>query len=193
MKILVAGIGNIFLGDDAFGVEVVRLLARRAWPEGVEVRDFGIRGFDLAYALMDEFDLSILIDAVPRGGPPGSLYWIEPDWDDLGGTGAMDAHGMNPVQVLRLVLQLGGRPTRVLVLGCEPESFGSDDGRMELSCPVQSALGEAVRMVEEMVEREMLEQEGVWERPESSGLATRIRAGPLSRGEPGTLWVAGEA
>ena len=152
MKILVAGIGNIFLGDDAFGVEVIRRLVRRTWPENVVVRDFGIRGFDLAYALMDGFELSILVDAVPRGGAPGTLYLIEPDWEDLGGTDAMETHGMNPVQVLRMVRALGGRPSRVLVLGCEPESFGSDDGRMELSPPVQAALGEAVRMVEDMVE-----------------------------------------
>ncbi|MGH7848434.1 MAG: hydrogenase maturation protease, partial [Candidatus Binatia bacterium] len=73
-KILVAGIGNIFLGDDGFGVEVARELAKRKLPESVRVVDFGIRGFDLAYALLDGYDLTILVDAAPRGGLPGTLY-----------------------------------------------------------------------------------------------------------------------
>src|ERR1700756_1973684 len=82
-KILIAGIGNIFLGDDAFGSEVARRLMRRTWPPEVRVEDFGIRGFDLAFALLEAYKLTILIDAVPRGGAPGTLYRIEPDLDTL--------------------------------------------------------------------------------------------------------------
>src|SRR5689334_8572384 len=112
-RILVAGIGNIFLGDDAFGVEVAQRLARRAWPEGVRVVDFGIRGLDLAYALLDGYDAAILVDAAPRGGPPGSLYVIEPSeggpagQDEVGAGTLIEGHGMDPVKVLRLVAALG--------------------------------------------------------------------------------------
>ena len=81
-RILVAGIGNIFLGDDAFGVEVVRRLSAREWPANVRVTDFGIRGYDLAYALLDGYDTTILIDACPRGELAGTLYVIEPMWKD---------------------------------------------------------------------------------------------------------------
>jgi hydrogenase maturation protease len=78
-NILVAGVGNIFLGDDAFGVEVVQRLSQRPQPAGVRLTDFGIRSFDLAYALMDGYDATLLIDALPRGQPPGTLYVLEPD------------------------------------------------------------------------------------------------------------------
>ncbi len=84
-RILVAGIGNIFLGDDAFGVEVARRLSGRELPRGVRVTDFGIRGYDLAYALLDGYETTILIDACPRGEPAGTLYVIEPDLENLGG------------------------------------------------------------------------------------------------------------
>ena len=96
----VAGIGNIFLGDDAFGVEVVQRLARRELPPQVRVVDFGIRGLDLAFALMEDYDAIILIDAVPRGEPPGTLYTIEPDLNALDATSlaevSVELHGMNP-------------------------------------------------------------------------------------------------
>src|SRR5579884_4296763 len=78
-RILIACIGNIFLGDDGFGVEVARRLMHRQYPEGVQVRDFGIRGIDLAYAMLEDYDSLVLVDAVPRGSPPGTLYLIEPD------------------------------------------------------------------------------------------------------------------
>ncbi|MGI8586612.1 MAG: hydrogenase maturation protease [Chloroflexia bacterium] len=155
-RILVAGIGNIFLGDDAFGVEVAQRLVGRDWPEGVRVADFGIRGFDLAYAILDGYDVTVLVDAVPRREAPGTLYLIEPDPDDpgLAAPGELETHGMDPVQVLRLVRQLGGQPKRVLVVGCEPETFGpEDEGMMGLSAPVAAAVDEAVRMVESLVEK----------------------------------------
>src|SRR5581483_4795557 len=102
MKILVAGIGNIFLGDDAFGVEVARRISSQQMPDAVTVADFGIRSYDLAYTLMEDWDHVILVDAVPRGGQPGTVYVIEPDLDDLGEPD-LDAHTMNPVSVLRVV------------------------------------------------------------------------------------------
>jgi len=142
-RVLVAGIGNVFLGDDGFGVALVQRLARRTWPEGVSVVDFGIRGMDLAYALA-EFDVAVLLDAVPRGETPGTLYVIEPDLDDL--PLDVDAHGMDPVKVLALAKALGGPLPRTLVLGCEPGPIVEDELVAELSAPVSAALDEAERM-----------------------------------------------
>ncbi|MCE0522599.1 MAG: hydrogenase maturation protease [Methylacidiphilales bacterium] len=150
--LLVAGIGNIFFGDDAFGSEVARELMRRPLPEEVRVEDYGIRSYDLAYALMDGCD-AILIDAVPRGEPPGTLYLIEPDLANLGGGGQIpDAHGMNPVGVLQMVQSLGGRTGRLYLVGCEPSALESDEGRMELSESVQAAVPRAIEMVESLIQ-----------------------------------------
>jgi hydrogenase maturation protease len=154
-RILVAGIGNIFLGDDGFGVEVVRRLAGRELPEGVEVVDFGIRGLDLAYALQEEYELVVFVDATPRGQEPGTVYLIEPEIEE-DGEASLDTHGMDPVKVIKLSRALGARPTRTLVVGCEPQVVVSgedyDDMLMELSEPVRAAVGEAVRLVESLVE-----------------------------------------
>src|SRR5215475_5749075 len=109
-RILVAGIGNIFLGDDAFGCEVIRELSRRTWPEEVRVIDFGIRSYDLAYALTEEHDLIILVDAAQRGQTPGTVYLLEPGLDQVAKLerAAPDAHTMNSVNVLQLAQLLGG-------------------------------------------------------------------------------------
>lgn len=155
MSILVAGVGNIFFGDDAFGVEVARRMATRPLPAGVRVVDFGIRGYDLAYALMDGPDLTLLVDAVPLGGAPGTLYTIEPDvdGDDLA-PAAVEAHGLHPANVLRLVRAMGGTPGRVLVIGCEPAVVGRD-GRMGLSASVEAAVDEAVTTIESIIAAEI--------------------------------------
>src|SRR5829696_9883364 len=116
-RVLVAGVGNIFLGDDGFGVEVVKRLAGSGLPEGVEVKDFGIRGMDLAYALQDDYDLVVFVDATPRGGEPGTVYLIEPEIEDDREV-SLDTHGMDPVRVIQLSRALGARPTRTLVVGC---------------------------------------------------------------------------
>src|SRR5919112_4095337 len=154
-RVLIAGIGNIFLGDDGFGVEVVKRLAGRGLPEGVEVKDFGIRGMDLAYALQDDYDLVVFVDATPRGGEPGTVYLIEPEIED-DGEGALETHGMDPAKVIKLARALGARPTRTLVVGCEPQSVVSgedyDEMLMELSEPVRAAAEEAVKLVESLVE-----------------------------------------
>jgi hydrogenase maturation protease len=142
-RILVAGIGNVFLGDDGFGVALAERLARSSWPVGVEVVDFGIRGMDLAYALAG-YDVAVLLDAVPRGGLPGTLYVIEPDLDDL--PPEFDAHGMDPVKVLALARTLGGPLPRTLVLGCEPGAIDEDEIVASLSAPVRAALDEAERL-----------------------------------------------
>jgi hydrogenase maturation protease len=165
-RILVAGIGNIFLGDDGFGCEVVRRLAGHELPENVEVRDFGIRGMDLAYALMDPYEVVVFVDAVPRGEEPGTVYLIEAEVPEEGEV-ALDTHGMDPVKVIRLARVLGAEIPRTLVVGCEPQNIpgrrgGSqthplqphphDDMLMELSKPVQRAVDKAVKLVESIVE-----------------------------------------
>jgi hydrogenase maturation protease len=156
-KILVAGIGNIFLGDDAFGVEVVRKLSSRPLPEGVRVVDFGIRGFDLTYALLEDWDAVIFLDAVSRGETPGTIYVIEPDLSTLKAGGQpqeilLEPHGMDPVKVLRLAIAMGGKLTRILLVGCEPEITDPDgQGYLGLSDAVQNAVEEAVRTVERLV------------------------------------------
>jgi hydrogenase maturation protease len=151
-SILIAGIGNVFLADDGFGVEVARLLAQRELPAGVKVADFGIRGMDLAYELQEDYDAAILVDAVPRGGEPGTLYVIEPDLAQA--EGVLDAHTMDPVRVLGLAKVLGSLPARVLVVGCEPEiqmEQDDDELRVELSPAVKAATLEAVELVESML------------------------------------------
>ena len=163
-RILVAGVGNIFLGDDGFGVEVAKRLAGEAMPAGVRVADFGIRGVHLAYELLDGYDATILVDAAPRGDRPGTVYVIEVDVDDpgaaipsqaVGEAGALvDAHGMEPAAVFGLLRALGGgaRAGRVLVVGCEPAEVTD---RMGLSEPVAGAVDQAVRVVRELVEQEL--------------------------------------
>jgi hydrogenase maturation protease len=150
MKILVAGVGNIFLGDDGFGVDVAQSLSKRQLPETVTVKDFGIRGFDLAYALLDPWDGVIIVDALPRGEAPGTLYVIEPDRSGAG-EADINPHGMDPVRVLNLAASMGTISARVLVVGCEPNDFGDElEGRMGLSSPVQAAVEEACHTVVEM-------------------------------------------
>ena len=153
--ILIAGIGNIFLGDDGFGSEVARQLASRRQPDEVRVVDFGIRGFDLAYALLDGYEVTIFLDATPRGGEPGTLYTIEPDLSELakldGQSAMVETHGMNPMKVLAMVKAMGGQFKRILLVGCEPETLGPEEGLMGLSEPVEAAVGEAVRLVESLV------------------------------------------
>lgn len=152
-RVLVAGIGNIFLGDDAFGVEVVHCLRQRAVPDYVTVKDFGIRSYDLAYALMDDWDLVILVDALPRGGKPGTLYTMEPD-TAFGETADIDAHTMNPVAALQLVSALGGKVGRLLLVGCEPGSLEpSRDGNFTLTAPVSHAIAGAIEIIENLVGR----------------------------------------
>jgi hydrogenase maturation protease len=176
-RILVAGIGNIFLGDDAFGVEVAQKLLRMSWPEHVRVADYGIRGFDLTYALIDGYDAAILVDAVPRGEAPGTLYVIEPDLNEMGTPGSgnvlPETHGMNPMQVLAMVRALTDQtmtnettdqaPKRVLILGCEPSPCGEEEEqeRMGLSEPVKAAVDEAVRMVSSLVDRITTEHQAI--------------------------------
>ncbi len=156
-RILVAGIGNIFFGDDAFGCEVASQLSVRSLPEGVRVTDFGIRSYDLAYAMMDGYDAIILVDASARGNLPGTIYLIEPELkklDELPDE-AVNAHSMNPVRVLQMVRSLGGKPGWLRVVGCEPAVLEIEDGHLGLSEKVQAAVAPAVEMIESLI-REIL-------------------------------------
>jgi hydrogenase maturation protease len=153
MRVLVAGLGNVFEGDDGFGVAVVQRLTGQALPAGVEVRDFGIRGVHLAYQLLEPYDLVVLVDAVQRGGPAGTVYVIEHRPDDAAPDPAqdapmMDAHDLAPDGVLALVPRLGGALPRVVVVGCEPASISPD---MALSPAVAGSVDSAVRLVRELV------------------------------------------
>lgn len=153
-RILVAGIGNIFLGDDAFGVEVVRRLAMRNLPDSVRVTDFGIRGFDLAYALQDGYETTILVDACPHGEPAGTLYVIEPDLKTGEGEEPqqVEAHAMNPDSVLRMARAMNIEVKNLLLVGCEPETLGGDEGQMGLSATVEASVEEAVKLVESLIQ-----------------------------------------
>ena len=119
--------------------------------------DFGIRGYDLAYALLDGYDATILIDACPRGEPAGTLYVIEPELNDTGDAEdqlcAVEAHGMNPLNVLRLARSMGASLKRVLLVGCEPGTLGPEEGQMGLSEPIAAVIDEAVKLVESIVNK----------------------------------------
>jgi hydrogenase maturation protease len=152
-RVLVAGIGNVFLGDDGFGVALAGRLAARELPGGVTVVDYGIRGMDLAYALGDGWDAVLLLDATPRGEPPGTLYVIEPEIDP--DAVAVDTHGMDPVKVLAMAQALGTTLPRILVVGCEPETMMTgeeEDVVYDLSEPVRAALDEATTLVGELLD-----------------------------------------
>ncbi len=156
-SILIAGIGNIFLGDDGFGVEVVRRLAARKLPAAVRVADFGIRGFDLAYALQDGYKTTILVDAFPHGQTPGTISILEPDVDAFGSEespqAGVDTHGMNPMNVLRMAASMGAPLKGILLVGCEPATLGPEEGQMGLSEPVGKAVDEAVDLLDSVIDK----------------------------------------
>lgn len=152
LRVLVAGIGNIFFGDDAFGVEVAGQLSTLPATAGVKVEDFGIRGVHLAYELLEGYDTVILVDAVNRGDPPGTVSVIEHSFDEdsegAGTLAAMDAHGMDPASVLAMAGDLGAKLNRVLVVACEVEDVEEGIG---LSGPVTEAVPHAVTTVQDLL------------------------------------------
>lgn len=175
-RILVAGIGNVFLGDDGFGVEVIRRLTER-WAErpprpGVDVVDFGIRGIDLVYALGRGYDAAILVDAAPRGEAPGTVSVVVPEPPD-GEHATVETHGMNPVEVLAIARAAGPLPATVRLVVCEPrevpEAEDWYDARMELSAVVEAAVGPAVETVESLI-RELHAELAAFERADHPGV-----------------------
>jgi hydrogenase maturation protease len=165
-RILVAGVGNVFLGDDGFGVAVAQQLAGRPQPAGVEVADIGIGGIHLAYELLDGCALLVLVDAAPRGEAPGTLTVLEVDGDAAPtgtptGAPTVDAHGLAPDDLFALLDQVGAAPGRTVVIGCQPEDVTPG---MDLSAPVQAAVPRAVSLVEEIVRRETAQARREWSR-----------------------------
>jgi hydrogenase maturation protease len=151
--VLVAGIGNIFLGDDAFGSEVARRLLRDEWPDHVHIVDFGIRALDLTFALLDGYDTVVLVDAAPRGGVPGTLYTIAPELE-ADAAAAVDGHTMDPLRVLAAAKSMGAQWKRLLVVGCEPspETLDVDGpGALGMSAPVERAVEEAAEVVRRLI------------------------------------------
>ena len=155
-RVVIAGVGNIFLGDDGFGVAVVQSLQRTPLPPGVEIADYGIGGLHLAYDLIDRPpDTLILVDAVPRGEEPGTVFVIETSLEPGAQPGPMavaDGHSLDPETVFQLVTNLGGSLERVVVVGCEPASL---DDNMELSEPVAAAVSRAARLALELAGDEL--------------------------------------
>jgi hydrogenase maturation protease len=148
-RVLVAGVGNLFFGDDGFGPEVARRLAGADLPPPVTVVDYGIRGMHLAYDLLDGYDVLVLVDAVARGGAAGDLYVLDVGPDDLVG-GQLDAHGMNPAAMLSSLEVLGGRLPTTFLVGCEPDTVAEGIG---LSATVAGRLDDAVAMVRQLLDR----------------------------------------
>ncbi len=148
-RVLVAGVGNIFMSDDAFGCEVAQRLARETLPPHVVVEDYGIRGTHLAYELLAGYELAILIDAVPHGEAPGTLYVIEPDLAAAAGA-EPDAHGMDLSNVFAMVRALGGTMPQTRIVGCEPATI---DEAIGLSEPVERAVGAALDLVRDLLAR----------------------------------------
>jgi hydrogenase maturation protease len=163
-RILIACIGNIFMGDDGFGVEVARRLAGRPLPAGVVLKDFGIRGLDLVYALLDPFDLVILVDACPRDNEPGTVYLVELDPGESNPQDAvpvqLEAHSMNPSNVLRMVKSLGGpAASQILIVGCQPADLGSyEEGKLGLSDAVAAAVEDAAALIETLVSKTLKQE-----------------------------------
>ncbi|MEV7465711.1 hydrogenase maturation protease [Streptomyces kronopolitis] len=155
VKTLIAGVGNIFLGDDGFGVEAVRRLGEHALPEGVEVVDIGVRGVHLAYRMLDGYHTVLLVDAAARGGEPGTVHLLDATDPATARpqTTALDGHHMTPDTVLALLDTLSAgtgarRPDRVLIVGCEPAELAEGMG---LSAPVAAAVDEAVALILQLV------------------------------------------
>jgi len=153
--ILIACIGNIFLGDDGFGVEAARVLATQPLGADVKLVDYGIRGLDLAYALLGQWQYVILVDTVARGSAPGTLYLLQPSESEMAANPAgLDPHSMDPVRVLGMARSLGAVSAEVFIIGCEPFDFGDElEGRMGLSQQVEMAVPGAVEMVHDLLQR----------------------------------------
>jgi hydrogenase maturation protease len=181
-RVLIACVGNIFLGDDGFGVEVARRLAGEQLPDGVRLVDYGTGGMHLAYDMADGYQTTILVDAAPRGGAPGTITVIEVDPAEhpnpaaalgaLQGSMLFDGHGMQPDVVFGILEMLGAKAGRILVVGCEPASTGYG---MELSEPVAAAVGEAARTVLDLVAAELAAQLPPQAVPPQAGVTTDKR------------------
>lgn len=149
MKILIAGMGNVFHGDDGFGCEVIRAISQIEFPCDVTVRDFGTHSYDLAYALSDGYDIKILVDAVPQKYAPGTVYLIEPDLHRLDEmkSSEINSHALDPIAALQLARSIGTLEGKFYIVGCEPAALEDDNGEIALSAPVRNAVPEAIKVI----------------------------------------------
>ncbi|MEO6419391.1 MAG: hydrogenase maturation protease [Polyangiaceae bacterium] len=147
-RILVAGVGNVFFGDDGFGVEVARRLGKETMPLGVRVEDYGIRGLHLAFDILEGYDTVVVVDALSRGDAPGTVFVLEPGEAAEAEHPNVDAHRADPASMLEMVEHLGGKPGHVIIVGCEPEEL---EERMGLSASVERGVDEAVRVIRELI------------------------------------------
>lgn len=163
-SVFIAGIGNIFQGDDSFGVAVIHKLLALKLPPQVQVKDIGIRSLDLGFALLDGYDLVILVDATSRGEAPGTLYTLEisaGDIPEVADACLVNSHGLDPVRVLALARSIGAQLNRILLVGCEPLVLGQEaSGHIGLSQVVEAAVEPAVETILRLVE-EFTRDEGV--------------------------------
>ncbi len=155
-RILVAGIGNIFMGDDAFGVETIRQLLQHDLPDGVQATDFGIRSYDLAFAISGGYDAVILVDATQRGGAAGTVYLIEPDLSSLDANAEItNGHGLNAASAMQMAASFKKAdttfPAHLYLVGCEPGVLEREDGEFLLSDAVRDAVPRAVTMIESLL------------------------------------------
>ena len=152
-RVLIACIGNIFEGDDAFGPEVAKHLIHQLHSDEVQIEDFGIRSYDLAYALTRDYEFIVLVDATTRGNPPGTLYLLElgvSELDDLEPR-EVDPHRLNPVGVLQMARNLGGIKGKIYLVGCEPAVLENENGFLGLSEPAQEAVPRALEMIQAFI------------------------------------------
>ena len=157
-KVLIAGVGNRFFGDDGFGIEVARRLREQALPPGTQVMEYGMRSVDLAVELLSPPELLILIDVVQRGGPPGTLYVIDPasELEAAHHSWCGDAMGMNLSSVFSSLEAMGGRIPRTRILGCEPGYFSEG---IQLSAPVRRTVRPAIDLIRRLIAREITNHE----------------------------------
>jgi hydrogenase maturation protease len=150
--ILVAGVGNIFEGDDAFGVEVVQSLSARTLPAEVELVDFGICGVDLAYALTGGYEMVVLVDCAQRGHAPGTISVVEPKEEHFPQNTAAMTHNLDPATILKSLAGQEDLCGRIILVLCEPQSLGGDEGAIGLSETVAAAIRPAADVVKRLVE-----------------------------------------
>jgi hydrogenase maturation protease len=151
------------MGDDAFGSEVARRLMNEVWPPEVRITDFGIRSYDLAYALMEGHDATILVDATSRQQAPGTVYLIEPDLSQLDRRDETmaDAHSMSPVKVFQMLQTVGSSTGRLYLVGCEPAILEVEDGEIGLSKIVEASIPRAIELIKSLV-NDLLNRPAPW-------------------------------
>lgn len=153
-RVLIAGVGNVLRRDDGFGIAVVQALELdpASLPPGARVVEVGIGGIALVHELMEGYGSLILVDAVERGGDPGTLYVLEPEVPSVAAMplaerrmAAADLHQLVPARSLVTAAALDVLPPSVRIVGCQPGE--TEELSTELSPPVAAAVARAVEVV----------------------------------------------